>query len=148
MASCEMCGKIVDKLSKIKIEGSTMGVCSNCERYGAKLTSPSNNHVKNFSFKKNEEIEEMVVSNFAQIIKNEREKRSWKQEDVAKKINEKESLIHAAESGNFNPKLITVKKFERLFEIKLIEKSNSKVEYKKEEKNTDGLTIGDLIKFK
>ena len=148
MASCEMCGKIVDKLSKIKIEGSTMSVCSNCERYGAKLHTPAHNSMNKFSIKKSEMLEETLVPNFSKIIKHEREKRNWKQEEVAKKINEKESLVHSAESGNFNPKLATIKKFEKLFGVKLIEKINQTAEFKKEEKSSDGLTIGDLIKFK
>jgi putative transcription factor len=69
------------------------------------------------------------------------------QEDFAKKIAEKVSVVHKLEIGEIKPSLALARKLERLLGIKLIEfyeeesKGNAKV-------STEGFTIGDIVKIK
>ena len=79
------------------------------------------------------------------LIKKERTKRNFTQEEIAKKLNEKESIIKRIEDG-WEPSLITIKKLEKFFNIKLTEK----VEEKQIENKTDRkeLTIGDVVEVK
>ncbi|MGE0792651.1 MAG: multiprotein bridging factor aMBF1 [Candidatus Woesearchaeota archaeon] len=143
MASCDMCGKD-DRLIKVKLEGTIMNVCTSCSKYGEKINE-TNFKSKSYFKKMESEIEEVLVSNYSTLIKNSREKLNLKQEDVAKKINEKESLIHQIESGSITPRLVTIKKLEKFFNIKLIEKIENKAyEHNKENSNSE-LTIGDLL---
>ena len=89
----------------------------------------------------------MVVDDFAEKIRIKREKLGLKQEDFAKKIGEKESVVHKLETGEFEPSLELAKKLEKVLNIKLIE------EYEEEHKATTKATsiittIGDLVKIR
>lgn len=151
MANCDICGKNVDKPIQTLIEGTKMGVCSDCSKHGEILGNSRNENRTQFKKKFiKEDEEERIINNYSQIIKNAREQMNLKQEELAKKISEKESLIHQIESGHLVPQITTIKKLENFFGIKLLEKINpSSINYNKENKEEDGnLTIGDLIKNK
>ena len=147
---CEMCGSEKD-LVRAKIEGTELKVCRKCSEFG-KVLGPV---IKEVEEKKPENIEEeepevveMVVSNFSEIIRNKREKLRLNQKDFARKLNEKESIIHKIENSSFKPSLSMARKLESLLNIKLIEEyAETKI---KGDKKIEGksLTIGDLIKIK
>lgn len=148
--SCELCGK-EGELYKSIVEGSQMNVCQNCSKFGKIIQTPKTNiKFKPKPFKKKQEMPEtifLIVDNYAELIKRSREKMKLKQEEVAKKIAEKESLIHSIESGKHEPNINLARKLERFFDINLVE------EHKEEQKNigktnAGSLTIGDLIKKK
>ncbi|MBN1175550.1 TIGR00270 family protein, partial [Candidatus Woesearchaeota archaeon] len=126
MADCEMCGLSVGSLVSAKIEGTIMKVCPNCARYGAQLETPSQ-RVNNFTKSRpkrtfvDPDENKVIVKNYSSLVKNAREKSKLKQEQVAKELNEKESLIHSIESGNLKPSFKTARKLEKFFHIKLIE---------------------------
>ena len=90
-------------------------------------------------------MEHAIKTNFHLLIKNERNKRSLTQEELAKKLNEKESIIKRIEDG-WEPPFNTIKKLERFFNVKLTEE----LEEKQIEKKTDKaeLTIGDIIEVR
>lgn len=151
---CELCGK-VDNLYLVNIESSKMNVCSGCKSYGEVILKPIEVKTKSFSkskTQKNTEPEkiELVKLNAGNIIKNAREKMGLNQEDFAKKINEKNSLIHNLESDRIKPNLQLAKKIERFLNIKLIDVvlEESMHQSIKSEEMSQGLTIGDLIKKK
>ena len=143
---CNMCGKDT-RLVKAIIEGTEMDVCKECAKFGkivkrVKLVSKPK--------KKKEEIPEVmkrVVSDYAARIKNAREKEGLKQEELAKKLNEKESIISLIEKGKFAPSLKLAEKLEKFFHIKLIEEVEEKSS-DKEKLKAAGFTIGDIIKVK
>ena len=148
--NCEMCGSEGESFKAI-VEGSEMNVCKNCSKFGKIIQKPKTNiKFKSKHFKKKQEKPEnifLIVDNYAELIKRSREKMKLKQEEVAKKIAEKESLIHSIESGKHEPNINLARKLERFFNINLVE------EHKEEQKNigksnSSGLTIGDLIKKK
>ena len=93
-----------------------------------------------------EEVE-LLVENFNDLIKNSRESQGMTQKEFAKKINEKESIVHKIETGSIKPSIQIARKLEKTLNIKLIEKYQE--EYKSTEtKEPEDLTIGDLIKIK
>lgn len=147
---CDLCGS-ESEMFKAIVEGSEMNVCQNCSKFGKIINKPKQNfNLKSKTIKKKQDKPEtifLIVDNYAQLIKTAREKMKLKQEEVAKKIAEKESLIHSIESGKHEPNINLARKLERFYNIKLVE------EHKEENQNigksnASGLTIGDLIKKK
>ena len=144
--NCEMCGRN-DELKTSLIEGVRMNVCQNCSKYGRNVNDirqPKYNPSSYASIKPLESNDE-IVSNFAQILKQERNKRNMEQIDFAKLLSEKESLLHKMESGHYIPSLDTAKKIAKILKVKLIE-STSESPIENKAKASGPLTIGDLIK--
>ena len=152
---CDMCGG--EEVSyRAEVEGTTLNVCEKCAKFGkivSRLKEPVKEKPRKQEFRRNEKVEEeknviyMVGSEFASKIRKAREKRGLNQEDFAKKISEKESIVHKLETGEFTPSLKLARKLEVLLGIKIIESYE-------EEKNqqvkgeTEELTIGDVLKIK
>ena len=68
-----------------------------------------------------------------------------KQEELAKKINEKSSIIKRIEEG-WRPPLNLIKKLEKFFNIKLTEKLEESALEKKI--NKEKLTVGDVVEIR
>ena len=148
---CDMCGS-EGKLYKAIIEGAQLNVCQECSKFGRvigviKQETPKER--KKVSIPTNEgpqtETMQIIVSDYAEKIKKKRETLGLKQEEFAKKINEKESLVHNVESGRYEPSIELAKKIERFLKIKLIEDYEEKHETLKGTK-TDSFTLGSFIK--
>ena len=140
---CELCGRKEAGFSAL-IEGVELQVCESCAKHGQILKKPV------FAGSKKEEIELpeiAIVDNFAEIIKKKRESIGLNQEDFAKKVNQKLSLMQNIESGHIRPTLEVAKKLEKILGIKLLKVMKpEKITLGK--KSEQGLTIGDLIKLK
>jgi putative transcription factor len=121
-------------------------VCESCAKFGKAIFVKQNlQNVKPIK-KDITEIISLVNSNYPIIVKNAREKQGLKQEELAKKIDEKTSLIHKVETGSMQPTILLAKKLEKVLNIKLIEvyeETHETLNFK----NSD-LTIGDLIREK
>jgi putative transcription factor len=90
-------------------------------------------------------MDQAIKTNFHLLIKNERAKKNLTQEELAKKLNEKASLIKRVEEG-WEPPLSMIKKLERFFNIELTEEIEEKqIESKTERKE---LTIGDVVEVR
>ena len=152
MTSCELCGKSCIPTNAI-IEGSMVSVCEQCSKFGKVIpvkkpdTYYENKPEKKLIIKK-PEIIEIVIKNYAQLIKQEREKLNLKQKKLAKMLGIKESLLHNIESGHTKPAIELAKKFQKLFKIKLIETYEEKGETQEIDIKKTSLTIGDLLKYK
>lgn len=148
MAQCEICGKDTSLVNAI-IEGTTLSVCTNCARFGNVL-QPVKSYAKpkNFCGQFAEQETEAIVEDYAVRVKNAREQRNMKQEDLAKAIAEKESVVHKIESGHMEPPFSIAKKLENFLGIRLITKVKVSADSLDTEKTSSGMTIGDLIKFK
>ena len=71
--------------------------------------------------------------------------------EVAKRIAEKESVVHKVESGHMKPNLSLARKFEKFLKISLVETvelDGAGKGAKKAGSSTGSLTIGDMIKVK
>ena len=147
LKSCELCGK-KDNLQEAIIEGSMLSVCKNCLSFGKAVILPKAKEEKKIPKKiEIEKTMELINEDFQNIIKKEREKLNLTQEELAKRLNEKESVIHHLESGELEPSLILAKKLENLLHVNLIEiyeeKQKTKISL-----SDPTLTIGDLLKLK
>jgi putative transcription factor len=154
---CDLCGK-TGTLYKTEIEGSRVNACESCAKYGKVLHEIKTEQTrKQFrdskervqSVAKTPEVIQLIVKNYGQKIKNARESRNLKQEDFAKLINEKESLLHHLESGKMEPNLELAKKLEKALGIKLIEEMVLEPEEQKQNIKASGpMTLGDMINIK
>jgi len=153
--NCDMCGK-EDQLFKTEIEGTMMNVCKNCASYGKvvgrlAIEQPFiEPEVEQTIIRSSKPIPiEIIVTNFASLIKSAREKKDLKQEEVAKLINEKESVLHHVESGKSIPDLTLARKLEKFFSIKLIEQYVDQPTAKAAGlKGKEGMTLADVALIK
>jgi len=146
---CDMCGS-EGKLYNTIIEGSELKVCHECSKYGKVIGVVKDETVelkRAASAAPEKEVIDVVVEDFADRIKKKREKLGLTQKGFAKKLNEKESIIHKIETGTFIPQLELTKKLEKFLQIKLVEQHEE--EHKKTVKSETGTyTLGDFIKKK
>lgn len=145
-----MCGSDKD-LFKCKIEDSFLNVCRNCSQYGEvinKIEKPKPaEEEKSSTIVERGEIIQIIIPNYSKVVKNKREQLGLKQKELAKKIAEKESVIHQIESGHMEPPMELARKLERFLKVRLVAQYEEKgVSTKTEE--TQSMTIGDLIKRK
>jgi uncharacterized protein (TIGR00270 family) len=157
--NCDICGKR-DSLFNVEIEGSVLVVCESCAVHGKKLSkvivddvvsSSSNTKVKKSKIKMRVEREEpviLLVDNFNLLIKNKRERLNLKQEELAKHINEKESLIQQIESKKIEPSIKVAEKLEVFLKIKLLEVYKPEVQAGSSQKERGPVTLGDVINIK
>ena len=154
MVDCEMCGMKGAGSKKAQIEGTVMSVCVACATYGVEVSMPkkvSAKIIRNYAPREFKDPDEhaRIVHNYGSIVKSAREKRGLKQEQVAKKLNEKESLIHNIESGKFKPRLKTARKLEKFFGVSLVENSpldTEDIDIPQATNEGEPLTMGDLLK--
>jgi putative transcription factor len=137
--ACDMCGAN-EKLYRARVEGTMLTVCVNCAKHGTIIEEIKQ---KKAPLPQVEEPEELIVSDYAKLIRDARG--NEKQETFAKRINEKESLLKHWETGKAEPTLAQAKKLGKTLGIDLIETASN--EYTPT-KHTEGeaLTIGDLLK--
>jgi putative transcription factor len=150
-----MCGKET-VLFKTNVEGSILNLCKECSKFGkvvsvvkekeVRVRKPASNSLSRAKTKEQESIL-VIVPGYGDIIKKKREQLGIKQEDFAKKINEKKALIHKIEINQFEPSVDLARKIEKSLHIKLIEQQELKPE-KVEKTKSDSFTIGDFIKVK
>jgi len=139
MAQCELCGKDTT-LVNVLIEGVNLNACTDCGKHGKAIIARK-------AFQSDEEISEDISPDYDVKIKQARESRNLKQQECAKLLNIKESMLQKLETKKIKPSLELAKKIQSLLHISLIEKVESQ--------NTDfsakkyqPLTIGDIIKKK
>ncbi|MCS7121303.1 MAG: multiprotein bridging factor aMBF1 [Archaeoglobaceae archaeon] len=141
---CEICGKKIEKGYKVIVEGCEVTVCSSCKQLGIEkpiLPKQSKTVQKKRQQKTKIEFEYELVEDFHEIIKKEREKRGWSQAELAKKIQEKESIIKKIENRELVPEKELIEKLERLFSVKLKENIP---DIRVESKKSLTLTFGDV----
>ncbi|MBI5046313.1 TIGR00270 family protein [Candidatus Micrarchaeota archaeon] len=123
--SCDICGKTPVR-AQILVEGAKMLACGMCMRSGKMLykfeedapitTAPA--MTAPASLDSGEEI----VDDWAKILRTARERMTLPLEVIAERIKEKESYLHAIESGRLLPSLEVARKLEKELKVKLIEK--------------------------
>jgi len=146
---CELCGKDAELFTAV-VEGTQLKVCAPCGRFGKvirRAEQPALAAKK--PMRAESAMVEHIVSDYSQRIKAAREKLSLSQEDFAKHITQKESLVHKMETGHFEPPIDLARKLEKLLRITLVEVRDASPAYVREkETKTEGLTIGDILKLK
>lgn len=136
---CEMCGSEVEVPNRVRVEGTVMGLCADCARFGTVLEAPpapppaarglpppyavSRGSPGRRSLEERDLYAEMpeleLVPDWGHRIREAREKLTWTPEELAKRLNEKKSVVLKLESGSFHPPDATVRKVERLLHVRL-----------------------------
>lgn len=138
---CEMCGKDVEGLTPVRVEGSLLQLCSDCAKFGQAVTpigrgsSTPRGEEPEYAeprsprtFRPRRTEERDVFSDMPELelspdwfrrIRQQREHLGWTPEEFGKKLNEKKSLVLKVESGSFRPPDATLRKIERMLKIRL-----------------------------
>ena len=137
---CEMCGKDVEALNRVELEGSTLSLCAECSRFGtivvpatpvaARSTAarPTGSVESRMGLRAQRmterdlfrELPEMELApDWPKRVRLAREKLTWTPEDLAKKLNEKKSVVLKIEAGNFRPPDGQIRKIEQMLKIRL-----------------------------
>ena len=162
--NCDICGRqIVGQAFKVKVEGAKMLVCRNCQALGKPYQDdPVPQPLPQPSFRipvrlgriptkrpteLPKEIEELdVAENFSGLVRKARMKKGWSQEDLAKKVKEKLSVIQKIETGKITPDTQLCRQLQHELKIKLLvprkEMPPPKASAPAE------ITLGDIVKIK
>ncbi len=146
--NCEMCGADYPKLIKVRIEGTILNVCPNCAKFGVEVEEKKFNKISenitvkfpekkinvvtyNKPFKKTavrkkpirkDDAEKLdVVENYAELIKNRREKLLMTQDELAQKVLERKNVLSKIERNELLPDIELARKLERVLDLKLLE---------------------------
>ena len=157
--NCELCGIKPAKFDA-EIEGTTMKVCEDCARYG-QIKGNANTRVRIvIEDKKKFEITEpeyLFIQGYGAIVKNARERLKLKQEEMAKKLNVRESLLHQIESEHYKPNIDLARKLERELHIRIVEELKDETVVKADPKRnvnvaskslSGPMTLGDMLEKK
>lgn len=154
--NCELCGQ-KPALYDSEIEGTTMKVCIDCSRFGS---NKRKSNVKIVIKEKRPEEKEPIylfVPGYGSIVKKARERLGLKQEEMAKRLNERESFLHQIESEHLTPSVVVARKLERELKVRILEEIKdpqsiptgdaSSLNTRHTSRDL-GLTLGDFIKHK
>ena len=165
---CEMCGKEVPRLRKVQVGSSLLEVCNECAKFGSDVqrVTPKPEPVasgtgavapvRTFESTPQRRRDALsrgeleLVEDYDKRIARGRQKKGLTQEALAKRLNEKKSVISRLETGEMRPSDRLVKKLENELDIKLKERLEYQVEATtKAQKRTasGGVTLGDLIRM-
>ena len=153
--NCDMCGK-ESRLFKTNVEGSLLNLCDGCSKFGKVISAvrvePKVKQKQKEEFVQKAEVKKTetilgIVSNYGQIIKKKREELGIKQEDLAKNISERASLLHKMEVNSLEPTITLARKIEKFLHIRLVEQREIESgEFTK--LKSEGFTLGDFVKKK
>jgi len=174
-----MCGTETGQPKTVKIEGAELDVCAECAEFGTEVrqqsssasstkysTSSSSGSGSSGSSsqsssgssggggsqrRRRDMFDQMdeVAQDYDSRIRQARESRGLSQEDLAKKLNEKASLIRKLERGDVLPSDGVQRKLERELDISLVEGAASDEETEwSSGSSSGGTTLGDVVKRK
>jgi len=156
-----MCGKEVSYLRTAVIEGAVLKVCENCAKFGEEIDErEAKKYVKGSAgvaekLESRErrmrekdilEEEEVLAPDYSSRVRDARMKHGLNKEELARKINEKKSVIAKVESGELIPDRELSRKLEKFLGIELMVKVEP-VHVQKKSGERRGLTLGDLIRM-
>ncbi len=145
---CELCGSR-SATTRAKIEGVVLSVCEKCVKYGEEIkTKPVSVKRASEKIERIPELEEDVIENFSEKVKELRTAKGLSQRELASAIKEKVSVIKRIEEGWIPPAGV-IKKLERFFEVKLREKYEfESISHRTGKEDRKVLTMGDVVEIK
>lgn len=173
MVQCEMCGTETGSGTTAKIEGAELQVCQSCADFGTEVTTAdASNTTSKYSTgdtgssgstRQTEPTRggggrgrsqrrdlfdemEMLADDYPQRIRQARENRDLSQEDLAKQLNEKASLIRKLERGDMQPSDAIQSKIERHLDISLTEGSDADEDEWESDVTPSAMTLGDVVR--
>jgi putative transcription factor len=174
MVQCEMCGTETGAPKTVKIEGAELQVCDDCADFGTEVrqqTSSSSSTKYSTSSssgrssgstssgsgssggrsRRRDMFDQMdeIAQDYDQRIRKARESEGLSQEELARQLNEKASLIRKLERGDMIPSDTVQKKLERALDISLSESAVSDDDSEwSSGASKGGYTLGDVVKRK
>ncbi|QOJ79662.1 TIGR00270 family protein [Infirmifilum lucidum] len=159
MAKCELCGAEIRGVAyRIVLDGAEMIVCSRCAKGRTVLgtvrlsTTPSGQPTKQKLSPRlsREDVEEVIVEGYGEIIRQAREKMGLTRELLALMVGEKESTLRRIEAGQLEPTIELARKLEKILKVKLIEQYVVGGSVYSADGDSSGydLTLGDVAEFR
>ncbi|HVM44326.1 MAG TPA: multiprotein bridging factor aMBF1 [Candidatus Thermoplasmatota archaeon] len=160
MPSCEMCGKELPSLRKAIVEGTLMNVCGNCVRFGVEQAgahtevtgrSRATAAIQNRAARGRTrdvfaDMPEELVEDYGERVREARQKLGLSIEEVGKRLNERQNELAKVEQGSYHPPDALVRKLEKFFGIKLMEKPEAPAGVGGAKPTGGPMTLGDMIK--
>lgn len=138
---CEMCGKEVATTSRVRVEGTVLGLCPDCEKFGTRLdpppsappapgrapTVPGTPATRTSAVGRRMEERDLyteigeleLAPDWPRRVRIAREALNWTPEEFGKRLNEKKSVALKLENSGFHPPDALVRKVERTLKIRL-----------------------------
>ena len=150
MPSCDLCGKD-GPLFHMLTEGTEFDVCKGCAKFGKVVARPRPVSVPSMAKPipklPTHEVLEIIVEDYGMRIKQKREKLGLTQEDLARKLAEKASVLQKIESGHQEPSIALAQKIALALGITLIvQHEETHMAAVRTSGNT--FTIGDILSRK
>ena len=150
---CELCGKNFKTGVRLKVEGSVVSACESCASHGEVVSRimPAGKKPEVLEVKKpvydmqDLEDDEELVDDFGRRVKKAREKRGLKQGELARMVNESESVIHRIELGKFEPHENLVRRLEHKLNINLTSSSDEEIRVTEKRASGKEVTLGDVV---
>ncbi len=142
---CEICGERHATVD-VEIDGTKFKVCENCSRFGTVIHKQQ--PVVRGAHQEipvREHYEEDILPDFAEKIRNVREKLGLSRKEFAQKVNERVGVIEQIESGRRLPNIKVAKKIEKQFNIRLL---GTVVEPETKTLSLPVTTLGDRVVIK
>jgi len=159
MVKCELCGAEIREIAyRIVLDGAEMIVCPRCAhgktvlgtvRLG--LSQPKQvSRQKQPMRTTREDVEEVIVDGYGDIIRQAREKMGLTRELLAVMVGEKESTLRRIEAGQLEPTIDLARKLEKVLKVKLIERYSVGEGAYYSDRDIGGydVTLGDIAEFK
>lgn len=114
---CEVCGqRIIGKPYRVSIEGVVVLACEQCSSLGYRLKEVDRAAAAEELFDMPELVEE-----YPRLIRRARERLGLKQEELAKRLLERVSVVKKLEAGNLRPDERLIRKLQRVLKVQLTE---------------------------
>ena len=140
-----MCGKQGDLLTA-EVEGVEMTVCQNCTRFGT--IKRKTDAVRVPQKKMHQEQPLRVTVNYASLLRQAREKQGLSQEDFARSLQEKESIVAKWEQGRMQPSVEVARRLEKILGVSLVVEEVEQLFEKEKSVHGEGFTLGDFMKVR
>ncbi|USZ68303.1 multiprotein bridging factor aMBF1 [Halorussus salilacus] len=173
MVQCEMCGADTGSPKTIKVEGAELDVCDDCADFGTEVKTPDSGSTStkystssssgsstssgtsssssSSRSRRSDMFDDMdeLAQDYDDRIRDAREETGMSQEDLAKKLNEKASLIRKLERGDILPSDEVQTKLERELDIALTAGGSPDDDEEWSGGSSTGeYTLGDVVKRK
>ena len=137
---CEMCGNDVETTRRVRIEQSVLQLCPACARFGTPVDPPpaaaaapsprtteptvrSGRPTRSRRLEERDLYQEIgeleLAPDWGPRVRRAREALAWTPEELAKRLNEKKSVVLKLEGGAFHPPDALVRKLEHLLKVRL-----------------------------
>lgn len=159
---CELCGAEVPRTKLVMVEGAAVNACQRCEKYassGAVKTKEGKVMLPSVAERlgsrerrmRQKDVltrgEKELVDDYPIRVRKGRQRAGMSQDDLAKQLNEKKSIIVKIENGDIRPTDKLISKLERALDITLKEYLEIEDAKAHRDSSSGGMTLGDFIKY-